>query len=163
MKTAFVAFVLCALPAAAQVCPGDVDGSGDVTVDEIVRAVNSGLNGCEPESDEAKLAVLAGTTWRLRLGTNRDVVSFRFEDAVKFSSGGDALLEGVNLNSRAQVFAQAGDGTGGFLIVDTSGGRCYAHTLWLVDGKLLGTMVVFGSGCASPTSTTVYAIAGEPN
>lgn len=29
-------------------CPGDNDGSGDVTVDEVVAAVNSALNGCSP-------------------------------------------------------------------------------------------------------------------
>lgn len=36
-------------PLAAQSCPGDRDGSGVVTVDEIVAAVDGALNGCDTE------------------------------------------------------------------------------------------------------------------
>ncbi len=36
-------------PLAAQACPGDRDGSGVVTVDEIVAAVDGALNGCDTE------------------------------------------------------------------------------------------------------------------
>jgi hypothetical protein len=35
-----------AAPAAAQTCPGDLNGDGEVTVDEIVTAVNAALEGC---------------------------------------------------------------------------------------------------------------------
>ncbi|MBX3025082.1 hypothetical protein KF840_09250 [bacterium] len=34
-------------PTAAQPCPGDLDGDGQVTISELVRAVNAALAGCE--------------------------------------------------------------------------------------------------------------------
>ncbi len=43
--------LLCSLSvstAQADSCPGDVNGDGEVTVDELVRAVNHALNGCPP-------------------------------------------------------------------------------------------------------------------
>ncbi len=34
--------------ALAQMCPGDLNGDGQVTVDEVVRSVDAALNGCGP-------------------------------------------------------------------------------------------------------------------
>jgi hypothetical protein len=51
MKRIWIVFLLCILssPAAAQECPGDLDGDGSVTVDEILTVVNAALNGCSTE------------------------------------------------------------------------------------------------------------------
>jgi hypothetical protein len=45
---AALAVSLLAKTAAAQSCPGDLDGNGTVTVDEILTVVNAALNGCQP-------------------------------------------------------------------------------------------------------------------
>jgi len=46
---ATLAAVLCiAASASAQMCPGDLNGDGSVTVDEILVVVNTSLNGCNP-------------------------------------------------------------------------------------------------------------------
>lgn len=40
--------LMMAASAAAQPCPGDLNGDGSVTVDEILVVVNTALNGCQP-------------------------------------------------------------------------------------------------------------------
>lgn len=41
-----------ALPASAQLCPGDTNGDLRVSVDEVIGAVNSALDGCRPPTLE---------------------------------------------------------------------------------------------------------------
>jgi hypothetical protein len=43
-----LAIVCCMAATADAQCCGDCDGSGDVTIDELITAVNNALNGCPP-------------------------------------------------------------------------------------------------------------------
>lgn len=48
LLAALAASLMIASPASAQPCPGDLNGDGSVTVDEILVVVNTALNGCNP-------------------------------------------------------------------------------------------------------------------
>lgn len=49
------------VPALAQECPGDLNGDGSVTVDEILTVVNAALNGCSTEPTSTPTQAPTGT------------------------------------------------------------------------------------------------------
>lgn len=86
----------------AQDCPGDRDGSGDVTVDEIVATVDSALNGCAAAND-ARFADVGD-------GTIRDSFTGRLWEK---KTGLDVAVDPSDLHDANNVYRWAGICSGG--------------------------------------------------
>jgi hypothetical protein len=127
--------VLGAHGAVGQSCPGDLNGDGHVTVDEIIQMVTSALDGCpQPDNcpgdldgngtvtvDEILAAVLSALdncmdasglsgligTWTFTSDIDGTSVVEHFALTALSTSRGAPALIGINTDTRAPVLAQS--------------------------------------------------------
>lgn len=158
MRNMMLVALLAAGTAAAQECPGDVDGSGDVTVDEIVRAVDAGLNGCMEPTDEEILDQLVGRTWDVWYGSDATSRSFRFDDPPVREAGLAPQLVGVGRDLSNRVWAVAFDrratelfGLGSELVIyEATQSGCAAFFLRVDGNRLYGYARPLDATCSRP-------------
>lgn len=143
---------LLAAPVAAQTCPGDVDGNGGVTVDEIVRAVDAGLNGC----GGGILYDLAGTSWSVIYGDSRFVAHYQFDGAPRVI-GSQLRLAGTNTDKDRRVGLEE-TASGSALLTEVIGTSCLQVELWHTGNTLHGTALAYAADCSRLIDSTVTAI-----
>jgi len=140
-------------------CPGDLNGNGEVTIDEIVRAVNSALNGC----NQATI-----TDWTVDSSTSVPglIGSLVVDPAGTFAyiSTGSALIV-VDLNARraTRIFPVCGSGMSCSVDgVDPSGTLVLLHNfdeavvIRAADGSQVRTAGAGAAGHAAFANGWVY-------
>ena len=134
------------IQAAAQ-CPGDTNGSGEVTVDEIVASINSALNGCAEPSFAEKSPRLLGN-WEIIIGEETVVVAF---GADRF--GG--IVGTVLSDSRGTVRVLPGSPPAfDFLMFLEGPTGCIGFGMSENRKQLSGLFIEYRSGCRAQTGRT---------
>lgn len=124
---------------AAQSCPGDNDGSGEVTVDEIVGAVNSALNGCVDPPFSEKALRLVGR-WELIVGEESTLIDFNVNNS--------GVVSGSIPGSTTQVLVIAGDGEAfEFFMRLANNEGCLAFGMSENRDQLFGLVQLYRPGC----------------
>lgn len=137
-------------------CPGDVDGDGRVTVDEIVSAVDAGLNGC----GERGLESLGSLSLRLAVGDSNTVARYRLADAPTVTDGIEAL-SGTNTATGASVrIGLFGDGYD-FVMFEPTSRNCFATVFNVVRGRVFGELAVYNTACSAPAQSVLYSVVGN--
>lgn len=161
MRNMMLVALLAAGTAAAQDCPGDVDGSGEVTVDEIVRAVDAGLNGCVEPTEEARLRRLAGLSFDVTYSDSRIQATYTFRDTVEVSSvTGDPIIYGRN-SETGRLMGAIALPDGWFRIVDLFRGFCFWSQVRFDGEKMYGMTQIYDAECAVPADRLTYALFGS--
>lgn len=84
-----LAITLAVRMAAARQCPGDVNCDQDVTIDEIITAVNAALNGCPADASCVGRFPASGQTASYGPGSDGDV---RAGAALSYTDNGDGTI-----------------------------------------------------------------------
>jgi hypothetical protein len=92
--------VLTARTISAQVCPGDLNGDGQTTVDELVTSVRAALDGCESVAPPPELSALLGT-WRFTTTIDEDV----YDDNYRLEEIEDDFIYGTDLDQDDDIVA----------------------------------------------------------
>lgn len=155
MTRILAVLLLLASVAHAQECPGDANGDGTVTVDEIVRAVDSGLNGCV---GSGPLDRLAGTAWRLIYADSRYFSEYEFDSEPRVV-GGTLRLAGSNVTRNRRVGLEATE-SGSVILTEVSGATCVLTELRQSGDTLTGFALAYAPDCARLIDSTVTAVYG---
>lgn len=155
-----LAVLLLAASVAHAQCPGDVDGDGTVTVDEIVRAVDSGLRGCEAPTELESLASIAGLTLRLSVGDSRTVARYRLA-AEPTETEGVPNLAGSNIGTGSRVaLGTYGGPEYRFTMFEPTSTDCFAYAFDVVGGRVFGELAIYNRACTAPTQSFLYSVVG---
>lgn len=154
MRTLLAVLLLAASVAHAE-CPGDANGDGTVTVDEIVRAVDSGLNGCV---GSGPLDRLAGTAWHLIYADSRYFSEYEF-DAEPRVIGSTLRLAGSNVTRNRRVGLEVTE-SGSVILTEVSGATCVLTELRQSGDTLAGFALAYAPDCTRLIDSTATAVYG---
>lgn len=160
MTRILAVLLLLASVAHSQECPGDANGDGTVTVDEIVRAVDSGLNGCVEPTELETLASIAGLTLRLSVGDSRTVARYRLSEAPTIAEGVPNLA-GSNIGTGSRVaLGTYGGPEYRFTMFEPTSTDCFAYAFDVVGGRVFGELAIYNRACTAPTQSFLYSVVG---